>query len=188
MLGVGGPVQGQRLVVQQVERGDLEAYRLEVRHVGRILDRIVAEPFGLSLVVIALIAVDAELTGLVAALVRVVQSVAVRAVKDRIDLTGRNVDFETDGSVEHALVVNIGVEQLSDQRTVTAFRFFAVLAGVKTERIDALLLIVIGEALRALLLDVERKILPVPSRAVIRQRGFRCEIHGFGVGVVAPEL
>ncbi len=60
MLGVGSPVERQRFAVEQVERSDLEANRLEIGYICRILDRVVAEMFRSARFIIAFIAVDAE--------------------------------------------------------------------------------------------------------------------------------
>ena len=193
------PAQRERFAVDQIDRGDLELRRVQIDDVHRVLHRVIAKALRAAEVV-ACAAVHVQpfagqLRRLAERVRAVVQSLAVRAVKDRVDMTALHVDLDADRGVQQAFVIGILRKQLVDETAVARQLARGILVRVQTDTVDPaaqLFLLPVRLVERpvehALVLDPSAKRLPFAAGAAVRQRGFRGQIHGFCAGLVSAEL
>ena len=193
------PAQRERFAVDQIDRGDLELCRVQIDDVHRVLHRIIAQTLRAAEVV-ACAAVHVQpfagqLRRLAERVRAVVQSLAVRAVKDRVDMTAFHVDLDADRGVQQTFVIGILRKQLVDETAVARELARGIFVRVQTDAVDAaaqLFLLSVGLVERpvehALVLHPSAKRLPFAAGAAVRQRGFRGQIHGFCAGLVPAEL
>ena len=193
------PAQRERFAVDQIDRGDLELCRVQIDDVHRVLHRVIAQTLRAAEVVAgAAVHVQpfAGQLGRLAERVRaVIQSLAVRAVKDRVDMTALHVDLDADRGVQQAFVVGILRKQLVDEAAVARQLARGILVRIQTDAVDPaaeLFLLPVRLVERpvehALVLHPSAKRLPFAAGAAVRQRGFRGQIHGLCAGLVPAEL
>ena len=193
------PAQRERFAVDQIDRGDLELCRVQIDDVHRVLHRVIAKALRAAQVVAgAAVHVQpfAGQLGRLAERVRaVVQSLAVRAVKDRVDMTALHVDLDADRGVQQAFVIGILRKQVVDETAVARQLARGIFVRVQTDAVDPaaeLFLLPVRLVERpvehALVLHPSAKRLPFAAGAAVRQRGFRGQIHGFCAGLVPAEL
>lgn len=193
------PAQRERFAVDQIDRGDLELRRVQIDDVHRVLHRVIAETLRASEVVAgAAVHVQpfaGQLRRLAERVRAVVQSLAARAVKDRVDMTALHVDLDADRGVQQTFVVGILRKQLVDETAVARQLARGILVRVQTDAVDAaaeLFLLPVRLVERpvehALVLHPSAKRLPFAAGAAVRQRGFRGQIHGLCAGLVPAEL
>ena len=105
------PAQRERFAVDQIDRGDLELCRVQIDDVHRVLHRVIAQTLRAAQVVAgAAVHVQPFAGQLRRAAERVravVQSLAVCAVKDRVDMTAFHVDLDADRGIQQAFVIGI---------------------------------------------------------------------------------
>lgn len=193
------PAQRERFAVDQIDRGDLELRRVQIDDVHRVLHRVIAKTLRASEVVAgAAVHVQpfaGQLRRLAERVRAVVQSLAARAVKDRVDMTALHVDLDADRGVQQTFVVGILRKQLVDETAVARQLARGILVRIQTDAIDAaaeLFLLPVRLVERpvehALVLHPSAKRLPFAAGAAVRQRGFRGQIHGLCAGLVPAEL
>ena len=193
------PAQRERFAVDQIDRGDLELRRVQIDDVHRVLHRVIAQTLCAAEVVAgAAVHVQpfaGQLRRLAERVRAVVQSLAARAVKDRVDMTAFHVDLDADRGVQQTFVIGILRKQLVDEPAVVRQLARGILVRVQTDAVDpAAELFLLSVRLverpveHALVLDPSAKRLPFAAGAAVRQRGFRGQIHGLGAGLVPAEL
>ena len=193
------PAQRERFAVDQIDRGDLELRRVQIDDVHRVLHRVIAKALRASEVVAgAAVHVQpfaGQLRRLAERVRAVVQSLAARAVKDRVDMTALHVDLDADRGVQQTFVIGILRKQLVDEAAVARQFARGILVRVQTDAVDAaaelfLLPVCLVErpVEHALVLHPSAKRLPFAAGAAVRQRGFRGQIHGLCAGLVPAEL
>ena len=141
ILHIARPVQRQGFTVYQVDRGDLQLGRIQTDRIDCILNRVIAQPFFPARIAIALAVINIQpAAGHIrrfAVLIRsVVQSLAVCAVENRINLTAFHVDFDADCSIQHTFIVGILRKKRTDERTVTRQLAFCVFACIQTNAVN----------------------------------------------------
>ena len=193
------PAQRERFAVDQIDRGDLELRRVQIDDVDRVLHRVIAKALRASEVVAgAAVHVQpfaGQLRRLAERVRAVVQSLAARAVKDRVDMTALHVDLDADRGVQQTFVVGILRKQLVDETAVARQLARGILVRIQTDAVDAaaeLFLLPVRLVERpvehALVLHPSAKRLPFAAGAAVCQRGFRGQIHGLCAGLVPAEL
>ena len=141
ILHIARPVQRQGFTVYQIDRGDLQLSRIQTDSIDCILNRVIAQPFFPARIAVALAVINIQpAAGHIrrfAVLIRsVVQSLAVCAVENRINLTAFHIDFDADCSIQHTFIVGILRKKRTDERTVTRQLAFCVFACIQTNAVN----------------------------------------------------
>ena len=141
ILHIARPVQRQGFTIYQIDRGDLQLGRIQTDRIDCILNRVIAQPFFPARIAVALAVINIQpAAGHIrrfAVLIRsVVQSLAVCAVENRINLTAFHVDFDADCSIQHTFIVGILRKKRTDERTVTRQLAFCVFACIQTNAVN----------------------------------------------------
>ena len=141
ILHIARPVQRQSFTVYQIDRGDLQLSRIQTDSIDCILNRVIAQPFFPARIAVALAVINIQpAAGHIrrfAVLIRsVVQSLAVCAVENRINLTAFHVDFDADCSIQHTFIIGILRKKRTNERTVTRQLAFCVFACIQTNAVN----------------------------------------------------